>query len=666
MLVTSKRPRDLKWFHAGPLLFGDWGTSRLYVIGLAFYFTAHATVYYLAAMSLVLIGVAWAYSVVCRCFPEGGGVYTAARQLSPVLSVIGGTLLLCDYIVTAALSVVEGFHYMGFPHDLTVVLSCVTIVGLGVINWLGAKSAGRFALFIAIAAILLSAVIAILCVPYLPKGLAAISWEHQAKQSVWHQWESLVRIILALSGVEAVANMTGLMKEPVAKTSKKTIFPVLAEVVVLNIIFGIALTALPVVMNVHVPWAETYAGGLPEDPAQAGEIKAYRDTAMKQLAIATSQNAFGASAGWYFGKVTAFVFGLLLISAVNTAIMAKVSVMFSMAHDKELPDKLTKLNYSGVPKWGLVVACALPILLLVVVGPDVPALAELYAIGVVGAIMINLLSCALNKQLAIKAWERAGMWVLGVFMLIVEGTIVYAKPRAAAFAAIMIVAVLAARYVVHMRAAHTKRVAEGLEAEPTGPATFLAELKREPLAMDPSKPRIMLAARGRYQAEFAVDLARRRGAALFAIYVRTFRLLDTAPGVVPVVEDDAEALESLGTTAMLAREYGVPFFPIYVSSTNIAEEILDYTVTFGCDTLILGKTRRRAFARAIEGDVVARIASHLPTDVALITRDATPHPMGPPPTPTASGPSLAARSAAKPKADHADDADSHGGPPTMA
>jgi nucleotide-binding universal stress UspA family protein len=129
-----------------------------------------------------------------------------------------------------------------------------------------------------------------------------------------------------------------------------------------------------------------------------------------------------------------------------------------------------------------------------------------------------------------------------------------------------------------------------------------------------------------------VDLARRRGAALFAIYVRTFRLLDTAPGVVPVVEDDAEALESLGTTAMLARQYGVPFFPIYVSSTNISEEILDYTVTFGCDTLILGKTRRRAFARAIEGDVVARIASHLPTDVALITRDATPHPMGPPPT----------------------------------
>jgi nucleotide-binding universal stress UspA family protein len=198
----------------------------------------------------------------------------------------------------------------------------------------------------------------------------------------------------------------------------------------------------------------------------------------------------------------------------------------------------------------------------------------------------------------------------------------------------MIAGVLGARYIVKSRQARAARVAVGYEAE-AAPGGWLAELKREPLPMDPGKPRIMLAARGQNQAEFAVDLARRRGAALFVIYVRTFRLLDTPPGVVPSVEDDAEALESRGAVAVLARRYGVPFFPGYVCSPDIAEEILDYTVTFGCDTLILGKTRRKAFARAIEGDVVSRIATHLPTDVALITRDASPHPMGPPPSPSA-------------------------------
>ncbi|MBL8876988.1 MAG: amino acid transporter, partial [Phycisphaerae bacterium] len=100
MLVLENRPpRNLKWYHAGPLLFGDWGTSRLYVLGLAFYYTAHASVLYLAAMSLIMAAVAWAYTVVCRCFPDGGGVYSAARRLSPTLAVLGATLLLCDYIV---------------------------------------------------------------------------------------------------------------------------------------------------------------------------------------------------------------------------------------------------------------------------------------------------------------------------------------------------------------------------------------------------------------------------------------------------------------------------------------------------------------------------------------------------------------------------------------
>ena len=56
----------------------------------------------------------------------------------------------------------------------------------------------------------------------------------------------------------------------------------------------------------------------------------------------------------------------------------------------------------------------------------------------------------------------------------------------------------------------------------------LAEVKAQEdrLLIDPGKPRIMLAARGRYQAEFAVDLARRRGGTLFAIFVRTIRVLD--------------------------------------------------------------------------------------------------------------------------------------------
>src|SRR5882724_898271 len=203
MLVAESRPRNLSWLHAGPLLFGDWGTSRLYVLGLAFYYTAHSSLLYLLVMALIMAGVAWAYTIVCRCFPDGGGGYTAARQLNPTLSVVGATLLLCDFIVTAALSAVDGFHYLGMPRLWVVPAVLLTLVVLGVVNWLGARSAGRLALIIAVAAIVSSAVIGVLCVPFLRQGLHTAVATVPGVESPWARWESLVRIVLALSGVEA-------------------------------------------------------------------------------------------------------------------------------------------------------------------------------------------------------------------------------------------------------------------------------------------------------------------------------------------------------------------------------------------------------------------------------------------------------------------------------
>jgi amino acid transporter/nucleotide-binding universal stress UspA family protein len=630
MLVTSaqKRPRDLHWYHAGPLLFGDWGTSRLYVLGLAFYYTGHASPIYLAAMSLIMIAVAWAYTIVCRSFPEGGGVYTAARQLSPTLSVVGATLLLCDYIVTASLSAVEAFHYLGVPHNLTVLCSCVTIVGVGLINWLGARSAGRFALLIAFAAILTSAVIGLMALPMVPEGLKTVHLNADHLQGDWIQrWENLVRIVLALSGVEAVANMTGLMREPVRKTSKRTIWPVLFEVLALNMIFALAINALPALLNVGQPAYQVHelTQHLNSDQVPT-EVKEYRDTAVKLLAEHASAHWFGSGFGRGFGIFAGVVFGLLLLSAVNTAIMAKVSVMYSMGHDGELPRHTTKLNYSGVPWVPLIIACAAPIILLCIEA-DAKALGELYAIGVVGAISINFLCCAANKKIHMATWERSLMWFFGVFMTIVELTICIAKPHAAAFAGGMIAWVLVTRWIVHQV---KKRRAEGMSI-PMPADGWWAELQREPLPMDPNRPKIMLAARGRGQAEFAVDLARRRGATLFVIYVRTLRVMDFVPGAVPVVQDDPQALESLGGVALLARNYRVPLVPIYVCATDVAAEILDYTVTYGCDTLIMGKTKRRAFARALEGDVITEVMRHLPPEVSLITRDSSPHQMGPQP-----------------------------------
>src|SRR5687767_14219768 len=116
-LLASERPRNVSWFQSGALLFGDWGTSRLYVLGLAFLVAGRSSVWLIAAMSLLILVVGWAYTHICRLYPDGGGVYTAGRRRAAILGVIGALLLFADYTITASLSSVGAFHYFGLGDE---------------------------------------------------------------------------------------------------------------------------------------------------------------------------------------------------------------------------------------------------------------------------------------------------------------------------------------------------------------------------------------------------------------------------------------------------------------------------------------------------------------------------------------------------------------------
>src|SRR5213080_1316743 len=114
-LLSSERPRNIGWMQAAGLLFGDWGTSRLYVLGLALLFAGRTSFWLILMMSFLILAVGWAYTQICRIYPDGGGVYTAAKSKSRTLAVVWALLLFADYTVTASLSALDGFHYFGLP-----------------------------------------------------------------------------------------------------------------------------------------------------------------------------------------------------------------------------------------------------------------------------------------------------------------------------------------------------------------------------------------------------------------------------------------------------------------------------------------------------------------------------------------------------------------------
>ncbi|MEX0876356.1 MAG: amino acid permease, partial [Phycisphaerales bacterium] len=585
------------------------------------------------------------------------------------LSVIGATLLLSGYIMTAAISVIEAFHYFHAPDAWVLPMAICAIVLIGGVNYLGAKSAGKFALIIALAALGVSAFMAVLAIPFFIRGIDTISLDYFRDTSAGHAWVNFTKICLALAGVEAVANMTGLMKHPVGREAKRTIWPVSIEVVGLNLLFGLALAGLSFsvlgvsMMDMHTPdelrlmqtreaFIETLppeaheqyaldssfdippetAQGFNEEQMAAWErvrqhedaVEQYTNASMRVIAEEAATHAMGQEMGRVFGAVAGITFGLLLLSATNTAVMAMVSVFYAMANDRELPRVLTRLNYSGVPWIGLIVSVIIPIL-VILVEQDVTVLASLYVLGVCGAITVTILSSAYNKELDLGRFTRLFMWILGLFLLSISLTIAITQPISTAFSGSLIALALGVRTI---RSKAIVDTGEALAAPATG---WLKMLQGLTIRVDPDKPRIMLAARGRYQSEYAVDLAKRRGATLFAVFVRPIRVLDLQPGQAPRIESDEAAQVALGTTAMLAREAGVSFVPIYVTSREIAEEILDHTVTYACDTLIMGKSRRSLFSLKLEGDVVSDVSRDLPDGITLITRAAdTPHAMMPP------------------------------------
>src|SRR2546428_684271 len=179
-LLSSERPRNVGWLQAAGLLFGDWGTSRLYVLGLAFFFASRMSFWLICGMSLLILAVGWAYTQICRIYPDGGGVYTAARHRSALLGVVGALLLFADYTITASLSAVDAFHYFGLgQHSAQVekvqdpgddlrlhadeasktesiwdwkspaLWAIVSIVAIGAFNLMGPKHSAGFALFAA-------------------------------------------------------------------------------------------------------------------------------------------------------------------------------------------------------------------------------------------------------------------------------------------------------------------------------------------------------------------------------------------------------------------------------------------------------------------------------------------------------------------------------------
>src|SRR5262249_25136014 len=121
------------------------------------------------------------------------------------------------------------------------------------LNYFGPTKTGTIAMFIALATVALTLVIGVRAVMHIfhiapVAGVGSVNIlkpDLSTVEGLKRSWVGFTEIVLALSGVEAIANMTGIMVQPVEKTARKAIVPVLIEIVALNLILAAAMNTLP-------------------------------------------------------------------------------------------------------------------------------------------------------------------------------------------------------------------------------------------------------------------------------------------------------------------------------------------------------------------------------------------------------------------------------------
>jgi nucleotide-binding universal stress UspA family protein len=382
----------------------------------------------------------------------------------------------------------------------------------------------------------------------------------------------------------------------VTRTATKAILPVAAEVVFGTALLGWAMLSLP--------------------RSLAPELAAHKEDMLRFLAEVYGTMAAGPAIGQILSIIVGVVFGLLLISAVNTAIVALIGVVYMMAQDGEMPRQLAKLNPHGVPSVPLIAAVGLPIVVLAVT-KDFEALAGLYAIGVVGAIAVNLGSCTFNKRLGLPWYQRLIMGLTFVILAAVELTIAKTKPEALFFAMCVLGIGYALRAYSHKASGLrtmtvTRQVADMVS--PDLAATMVPRLSED--------QKIMVAARGVTPAlAFALEEAQLRKATLCVLYVKEIAVYFTGgPTIVGRArwQDDPAAHAIMTLTMQLGAERGIAVQPVYAVSEDAAATILDLSATLGVDYLIIGASQRTAMAKLLGGSVVTSVAQQLPDSIRLV------------------------------------------------
>lgn len=357
------------------------------------------------AVVVVLATVVLSYRQTVHAYPSGGGDYeVVSKNLGPTWGLVVASALLVDYVLTVAVSISSGAHYItAAVPSLTgqeVPIAVTLVVVLALLNLRGMRDAGgAFAiptyLYMGAVGLLIVVGLAQLVTGSLDPAPTA-RYDVVPTSGYSEGLTGLAGAFLvmrafssgcaALTGVEAISNGVPSFRRPKSRNAATTL-AMLGGIAATMLISIIVLARLTGVVVVEDPAAQLLLDGQPvAENTVLGPV-------IGQLAAAV----FGQGSVLYIAVT--IVTGLILVLAANTAFNGFPTLASVLSRDSFLPRQLFKrgdrLSFSN----GIVALMVGATVLIVAFDAQVTRLIQLYIVGV-------FISFTLSQFGMVRHWNR--------------------------------------------------------------------------------------------------------------------------------------------------------------------------------------------------------------------------------------------------------------------
>lgn len=324
-----------------------------------------------SALTILVISIS--YSQIIELFPSGGGGYiVASKLLSPRLGMVSGCALLIDYVLTIAISVASGADaiFSFLPADMLewkLIFGMVGVLMLTLLNLRGVKESVLalvpiFMVFVITHAFSIGYAF-VTHLADLPAVSARIGADVQAAQSEMGLMGMILIILRAYTmgagtytGIEAVSNGLPILREPRAKTGKRTMLFMASSL-------GITVVGLMLAYLLY------------EVAHQPGKT-------LNAVLFESITASWPAWLGRPFVLVTLISEAMLLIVAAQAGFLDGPRVLANMAMDRWFPSRFALISDRLVTRNGILLMGGASLLLVELTQGKVSVLVVLYSINV--------------------------------------------------------------------------------------------------------------------------------------------------------------------------------------------------------------------------------------------------------------------------------------------